>query len=112
MRDNQHHHSWPIFGGMWGIKNKIADIKDMINRYPKEDRYILDMDFLRDKIWDIYKEDSISHISNENCHIYGDYIGRDTDRLILKGAIEVDFPSIRKKEEFVGMRSFKYKIGY
>ena len=101
MRDNEHHRIWPIFGGMWGIKNKIHNIRDMISEYPKVDRYALDMDFLRDSIWSNYKEDSLSHVGHENCVLTDRYCGRNISKT---DGLEFDFPGIRKNGEFVGMR--------
>lgn len=73
-------HCHPIMGGMFGINNrkfhdtykfdKISDIiKRMVGWY-KDRKYNVDQIFLNDKLWNLLKLDSMSHISNGGRRIY------------------------------------------
>ena len=68
MRDHPHHYNgYPMFGGMWGIRggtglNMRKLIKDYIGgRTFEQGIRMLDMDFLRDVIWDMFKDDCYQH---------------------------------------------------
>lgn len=68
MRDHPHH-NYPILGGMWGIRlNSGIKIQDMVYDYFKDEKNDLfikmkDMDFLRDRIYDHFLNDSFVHDS-------------------------------------------------
>lgn len=68
MRDHPHHYNnYPIFGGMWGIRGGTGlDIRKLVNDYLGERKFdtgvrMLDMDFLRDVIWEKFKDDCFQH---------------------------------------------------
>ena len=79
IRDHRCHYN-PIMGGMFGINNKtfherykfekIKDIIPNIYNYYKERPYNVDQIFLNDKLWNLLKEDVMSHISNGGRRIY------------------------------------------
>ena len=51
MRDHPEH-SVPILGGMWGAKkHAVPNIKELIDKWNKEDRWQTDQEFLRSVIW-------------------------------------------------------------
>ena len=51
MRDHPCHAA-PIMGGMWGVRNGLLlDMSKSIREFPKEDRWQIDQDFLREVIW-------------------------------------------------------------
>ena len=56
------HHSVPILGGMWGAKQyAIPDMKELIHKWNKEDRWQTDQEFLRDVIWPRYHHKVMTH---------------------------------------------------
>ena len=51
MRDHPEH-SVPILGGMWGAKkHAVPNMKELIDKWNKEDRWQTDQEFLRGVIW-------------------------------------------------------------
>ena len=51
MRDHPEH-SVPILGGMWGAKkHAVPNMKELIDKWNKEDRWQTDQEFLRSVIW-------------------------------------------------------------
>ena len=108
MRDH-YWHDIPILGGMWGIKGGIPNVVEMIASFNKEDRKGVDQKWLTEFIWPIYKDESLSHVGHENGILYGDYEKRNpeiTSRIKnnekIDGAIQLDFPTLRKNNEHVG----------
>ena len=66
MRDHPHHH-YKILGGMWGLKVK-ENLLDLIEKYTEDKNKnlfarMVDMDFLRDVIYQKYIGNSTVHIS-------------------------------------------------
>lgn len=84
MRDHPWHGS-KILGGMWGVKGPCQMIADLMERWPQEDRYQTDQDFLSAMIYPIASKDAMIHASF--CRIEQD---------------AKDFPSPRSGLEFVG----------
>lgn len=61
MRDN-HQHSTPILGGMWGVRGGLLkDMQQYINEYTKGDFWQVDQNFLRDVIYPLVKDDAFVH---------------------------------------------------
>jgi len=61
MRDHPCHAA-PIMGGMWGVRNSLlSNMSRLIKRFPKEDRWQIDQDFLRNVIYPIVREESCVH---------------------------------------------------
>lgn len=55
-------HTAPILGGLWGAKrNAIPDMKELIARWNKEDRWQTDQEFLRDVIWPQHYHKVLAH---------------------------------------------------
>ena len=73
-------HCHPIMGGMFGINNKtfhqnytfekVPDIIERLYGNYKERKYNVDQLFLNNRVWNLLKEDSLSHISNGGRRIY------------------------------------------
>ena len=99
MRDNRHH-AIPMLGGLWGVRGKIKNIRQLIADFPKQDRKGIDQDFLREKVWPIYRDRSMAHVGHGRCLLYG-----SRDRSKIKDpnqAVELDFPTDRIRNEFCG----------
>lgn len=97
MRDHPHHSFFFILGGMFGTR-KIKNIpkwKDIIYLKNQKGQRMYDMDFLRDKIYPIIKDDCMIHDNfwrkenhcqyfstkyNSNCDFVGMYVNPDGSR--------------------------------
>lgn len=81
-------HTAPLMGGLWGAKqHAIPDMKELIEKWNKEDRWQTDQEFLRDVIWPRYGHKILAH----------DNWGR------FNGAIHHrPFPTGRDGDNFVG----------
>jgi hypothetical protein len=61
MRDHLYHNT-VILGGMWGVKKGLIDnISELISVYSKGDFIQVDQNFLREKIYEIVKNDAMVH---------------------------------------------------
>ena len=61
MRDHPCHAA-PIMGGMWGVRNGLLlDMSKSIREFPKEDRWQIDQDFLRENIWPRIENHAYTH---------------------------------------------------
>lgn len=61
MRDHPYH-ARPIMGGMWGCKGGIlSNIRDLIGRFTKSNRYEIDQEFLAHVIYPIIKNNCTVH---------------------------------------------------
>jgi len=61
MRDHPEH-SVPILGGMWGAKrHAIPNMKELIDKWNREDRWQTDQEFLRDMIWPQHHHKVMAH---------------------------------------------------
>lgn len=88
MRDHPHH-TTPILGGMWGAKqHAIPDMKELIEKWNKEDRWQTDQDFLRSVIWPKYHHKAMVH--------------DDWNRFPMPGTERRSFPTPRQNQDFVG----------
>ncbi len=108
MRDH-HEHRAPILGGMWGVRDYIADIGILIADYPEDNIKGVDQQFLELCIWPRYKLDSLLHVGSDNVHVIEqryrplvDEFGRRSGT-IDDGTLEADFPTPRSYNEFVGV---------
>lgn len=62
MRDHPHHFSYPIFGGMWGIKGGSLPLMDYwISEWPKWGERGDDLRLLAKYVWPIIKDDCLIH---------------------------------------------------
>ena len=85
MRDHPFHGS-EILGGMWGVRGSILkDMKNMINDYVKGDFWQVDQNFLKQKIYNIIKDDVMVHDEFHNYEIF-----------------KKTFPLKREGKQFVG----------
>lgn len=61
MRDHPKH-EMPVMGGMWGCRtSRLQDMKDMIHRWNKFNRYGCDQEFLSRIVYPRFREDSWIH---------------------------------------------------
>lgn len=72
MHDHRAHDGCLILGGMFGLKGSLPfNIKDKYIEYCKKMdstvRRSMDQLFLRDNVWDLYKDDYISHGNTPKC---------------------------------------------
>lgn len=59
-------HKMPIMGGMWGGRNGLKNIKDLIKTYGEFSSYGDDQKFLKQHIFPIIENDCIEFSSNNN----------------------------------------------
>jgi hypothetical protein len=56
------HHTVPILGGLWGIKSGILpEFGVLLERWPKENRWQTDQEFLTQEIWPRVKHNTMNH---------------------------------------------------
>lgn len=85
MRDHPYHNT-VILGGMWGVRNgMLKNIKELITEYNKGDFWQVDQNFLREKIYPLVVNTSLTHDSFFN-------LDENTRK----------FPTTRINQEFVG----------
>jgi hypothetical protein len=61
MRDHPEHTA-PILGGMWGIRRGAAtSIGELMDAFPKTDRWQTDQDFLAERVWPLVRADAVEH---------------------------------------------------
>jgi len=90
MRDHPWHGA-EILGGMWGVRGDILkDMKKMIEEYDMGDFWQVDQNFLKQKIYNIIKDDVMVHDEFHNYNIN-----------------KKPFPSKREGKQFVG-EAFDY----
>jgi hypothetical protein len=73
MRDHPQH-SVPILGGMWGMKcGEVPRVifEDLIERWPKEDRWQTDQEWLAQWIWPQYMARFMNHDDGFWNHMFG-----------------------------------------
>lgn len=91
MRDHPWHGT-QILGGMWGVRGDILkDMKPMIDEYSKGNFWQVDQNFLKEKVYNIIKNDCFVHDSYHNYESF-----------------KRPFPSKRNGQEFVGEAFDKY----
>jgi tetratricopeptide (TPR) repeat protein len=62
MRDFPHHLSWPMLGGMWGVRGGIiTDIEDKIRTWGRWQEKHADQHFLQRIIWPLVANDCLQH---------------------------------------------------
>lgn len=62
MFDHPHHHGFPFFGGMWGVKGGvIPDMLEREQRWRKWDKKPDDMHFLTHMVWPILRGRTLVH---------------------------------------------------
>lgn len=88
MRDHPEH-TVPLLGGMWGCKHgAIPDMKELIDKWNKEDRWQTDQDFLKHVIWPK--------------HYYRAIVHDDWNRFPMMGLEQRSFPTQRQGNDFIG----------
>lgn len=61
MRDHPHH-SVPIMGGMWGMKQgTVPHFQALLENWPQEDRLQTDQEFLTNSIWPMVRDNVMCH---------------------------------------------------
>lgn len=61
MRDHPYHR-FPILGGMWGMKNNpLYDMKTLLNKFNKNDRYGTDYEFFAQILYPLIGNDKVVH---------------------------------------------------
>ena len=88
MNDHPFHNG--IMGGMWGVKKGILkNIKNLINEWPKNNKWQVDQSFLNNIIYPLVKETMLVHDSNylnnfpterENFHFVGEVFDENDNR--------------------------------
>jgi Uncharacterised nucleotidyltransferase/Tetratricopeptide repeat len=64
MRDYPHHLSWPMLGGMWGIRGGVvADIGTRIANWGRWGKKLDDQHFLKEVVWPLIANDCVQHTS-------------------------------------------------
>jgi Uncharacterised nucleotidyltransferase len=64
MRDHPQHLSWPMLGGMWGVRGGvIADMEDKIRNWGRWRKKYDDQYFLKDVVWPLIANDCVQHTS-------------------------------------------------
>jgi 3-hydroxymyristoyl/3-hydroxydecanoyl-(acyl carrier protein) dehydratase len=89
MRDHRNHHnpSYPIFGGMWGIKGGVIDVPKLMAAWRSfgdgAPKYCKDLDFLRERVWPLVCDDCCVHDFDHPFppHLpYGGFVGQRFDQ--------------------------------
>ena len=66
MKDHPHHTQFPMLGGMWGIKCGVLPrrlLKEILRNCRRDQKRILDMRWLRDKVHPLIKDSLLRHSS-------------------------------------------------
>eukprot|EP00003_Mantamonas_plastica_P025983 TRINITY_DN518_c2_g1_i1.p1 TRINITY_DN518_c2_g1~~TRINITY_DN518_c2_g1_i1.p1 ORF type:complete len:382 (+),score=149.93 TRINITY_DN518_c2_g1_i1:1030-2175(+) len=63
MRDHPSHTAYSMSGGMWGGREKIPDMLELINAWNDKQNYVADMHFLGQIIWERIKNNVVQHDS-------------------------------------------------